>query len=439
MCWSTVCFVAVKNIPQRTLCHYVRGSALAQTLNAVTSDDCTYYEIKTPNETEYYNLIDIYMNGIFHPLLLTEENIFKQQGIRLEYVDGKVQYNGVVYNELRIKSLQSTENSVNFLSDSLYDALYGDTAPSFDSGGNLEEIKTLTYEDVLEVYHTYYVPSNSMTYLAGNQDIRKTLQVLDSFFQNFEKKDNNIRFSDTKQQPKEKMTQYNITPDTKTVDIGFMSSGVPMWADMEELYARDIIFNLICEKMEEMNGKNYTSGGNSGGISNLALLVSQVPIEKTEEILSAYENILKQFEESGFDNLDAAIDSYVSQRRNPYLYAPELGIFNGILYHSDPFYFTGLSGAAARLKEEPEIFQTALKTYFTENPYCKIVISGNGKTEDIQEPVSLSQEEIEQIKQDTEAFQAWADAPDDEEIIAKIPTLTLDEVEKGTRLLCPGS
>ena len=128
-----------------------------------------------------------------------------------------------------------------------------------------------------------------------------------------------------------------------------------------------------------MNGKNYTSGGNSGGISNLALLVSQVPIEKTEEILSAYENILKQFEESGFDNLDAAIDSYVSQRRNPYLYAPELGIFNGILYHSDPFYFTGLSGAAARLKEEPEIFQTALKTYFTENPYCKIVISGNVK------------------------------------------------------------
>lgn len=107
--------------------NYLNSNSLAEIINAFTVDDCTYYSIKTANKTEYYNLIDVYMNGIFHPMLLKDENIFKQQGIRLEYIDGKVQYNGVVYNELKIKNLESTENSINFLSDKLYTEIYGNT------------------------------------------------------------------------------------------------------------------------------------------------------------------------------------------------------------------------------------------------------------------------------------------------------------------------
>ena len=414
--------------PAKNIMHYVRGNALAESINATTSDDCTYYEIKTPNETEYYNLIDIYMNGIFHPLLLTDENIFKQQGIRLEYQDGKVQYNGVVYNELRIKSLDSTENSVSFLADSLYSSIYGDTAPACNSGGSLDAIKGLTYEDLLKVYNTYYVPSNSMTYLAGKQDIQKTLTVLDCFFAEFEKQTINIHFSDTKKQPEERISEYNVTADTKTVDIGFMSSGVPMAQSAEELYARDIIFNLIIEKMEEINSKNYTSGGNSGGISNLALLVSEVPIEKKDAIISTYADILAQFAEDGFGDITAQIDRYVSGRQNPYMYALELGVFQGILYHNNPFYYTDISAAANTLKENPDLFDAALKKYFTENPYSKIVVSGNGGAATEEMP-PFSEAELERIKQETKQFQAWVDTPDDPAVLASIPTLTLDDID----------
>lgn len=146
---------------------YIRENAVAETLNGVTADDITRYEIKTTNETELYNLMDVYLNGIFHPLFLTDENIFKQQGIRLEYTDNGVQYNGVVYNELKLKSLDTAENSLSFIADSLYTSLYGDTAPALNSGGTVDALKELTYEDLLRVYHTYYVPSNSITYLAG--------------------------------------------------------------------------------------------------------------------------------------------------------------------------------------------------------------------------------------------------------------------------------
>lgn len=422
--------------PTKNIMPYVRGNALAETINAVTSDDCTYYEIKTPNETEYYNLIDVYMNGIFHPLLLTDENIFKQQGIRLEYVDGKVQYNGVVYNELRINSLDSTENSVNFLADTLYRSIYGNTAPACNSGGSINDLKTLTYEDVLRVYNTYYIPSNSMTYLAGKQDIKKTLSVLDGFFKSFDKQNITISFSDTKQQPAEKVSEYNITADTKTVDIGFMSAGVPMAENMTELYAKDIIFNLIAEKMDEINSKNYVSGGNSGGISNTALLVTEVPIEKKDKILAAYDTVLADFSQNGLGDIADTIDNYVTDRNNPYFYTIELGIFQGILYHDNPFYYADISTAANTLKESPELFDAVLKKYFTNNPCSKIVISGNhgAMTE---EPLQFSDAEIEQIKRETEQFQAWADMPDSPEVIAKIPTLSLDDIDAAPAYAAP--
>ena len=99
---------------------------------------------------------------------------------------------------------------------------------------------------------------------------------------------------------------------------------------------------------------------------------------------------LQQFSQNGFGDLAEAIDQTIMQKQNPYLYATELGIFNGILYHDDPFYYTDLSAAAQRLKENPKIFQEVLQTYFIDNPYRKTVISGNGAAQK-EEPLILSE------------------------------------------------
>lgn len=418
--------------PTKNIMHYLNSNSLAEMINAFTVDDCTYYSIKTSNKSEYYNLIDVYMNGIFHPMLLKDENIFKQQGIRLEYIDGKVQYNGVVYNELKIKNLESTENSINFLSDKLYTEIYGNTQPSFNSGGTAAGIKTLSYDDLMRVYHNYYIPSNSMTYISGKQDINSTLRILDSFFNGFSNQKPNITFSDTKQLPENLISEYNITADTQTVDIGFMSSGAMMSEGAEELYAREIVFDLILQKMNEINGKNFVSGGNSGGISNSALLVTEVPINEKDNIISSYNEILKQFSEDGFDHseIDSAINEYISGRKDPYIYGSDITLFNGIMYKSDPFYYTGISDTEKYLKENPEFFKKVLEKYFTQNPYSKIVISGNGNNSSVyDDTLSLSSEEIEKIKSDTENFNIWVDEPDSPEVIASIPSLTLDEVK----------
>lgn len=418
--------------PTKNLMNYVRSSSLADMINAYTSDDCTYYTVETINETEYYNIMDIHLNGVFHPLILKDENIFRQQGIRKEYVDGNVQYNGVVYNELRINSLESTENSINFLADKLYRSIYGDTQPAFSSGGEIESLKTLTYEDLIQVYKTYYHPSNCMVYLSGHQDIQKTLIKLDDFFKEYDKKEFDITFSDTRQMPKQEIEEYNITNDTRTVDIGFMSSGAMMSSDVKELYARDIIFNLLAKKMNEVNSKNYTSGGNTGGVSNLSLLVSEVPIEKKDETIQAYKDILNDYEINGFTNeeLNEEIESYLSSRKNTYIYTTDLEIFNGITYANNPFYYTDISATGDFLKNNTEYFSDILKKYFTENLYTSMVVVGNGEKPQIDDKLTVTPEELEQIKMQTRDFEEWADAPDSPEVIAGIPTLTLNEVKE---------
>ena len=421
-------FCGSEKYPTKNLMHYIQNGTSSLILNGITADDCTYYLIMTGNETEYFNMIDVYMNGIFHPLFLSDENIFRQQGIRIEYADGKAQYNGVVYNELRIKNFNTDENSVNFLADKLYRSIYGDAAPSFSAGGELDAIKELTYEDLLRVYNTYYIPSNSMTYLAGNLDLDRAFSVLDAFFSENTSAAPDISFEDTKQIPSEPVSEYNVDENTETVDIGFMSSGVPASADAAENCARDIIYNIIYEKMKaETNCTDmFTSGGNSGGVANLALILSQIPIEQKNEAIAAYNKVLDELSENSIDEND--IDKYIEDQQR-YFYANWENIFNGLLYHSDPIAYTKINSVCDYLKNHKEYFTEILKKYFTENPYSVVVVSGNGSFGSEDSSVTVSTEELERIKLETEKFQKWNDAEDAPEIIDRIPFLTLDEVK----------
>ncbi len=428
-------FCGSEKYPTKNIMHYIQNGTSSLILNGLTADDCTYYFIQTANRTEYYNMIDVYMNGIFHPLFLTDENIFLQQGIRIEYAGGKAQYNGVVYNELRIKNLNTEENSVNFLSDKLYRAIYGDTTPSFSAGGELDEIKNLTYDDLLRVYNTFYIPSNSMTYIAGNQDIDETLDILDGFFSENTAKAPDISFEDTRQIPDNKIQEYNVNENTKTVDIGFMFSGVPASAEPMDRYANEIVYDIIRQKMEDKGYSNmYTSGGSTGGVTNLALMISQVPKEDTDKVISDYNAVLADLDENGIDDSD--IDEYANND-DRFFFQNFDRVLIGLLYKDNPLAYTEINAMREYFKSHKEYFTELLKKYFTENPYSVTVISGNGAFGAEDSSVNVSQNELEQIKRDTEAFQKWNDEDDDPSVIAKIPFLTLDEVKDAPQKAAP--
>ena len=69
----------------------LKGS-LQTFLNAFTFPDKTCYPVASANLQDFYNLIDVYMDAVFHPLI--SENSFRQEGwhIEADSPDGPWQY-----------------------------------------------------------------------------------------------------------------------------------------------------------------------------------------------------------------------------------------------------------------------------------------------------------------------------------------------------------
>lgn len=154
----------------------VKGS-LNTFLNAMTYPDRTVYPIASYNDQDFKNLMDVYLDAVFHPNILKYEEIFKQEGWRyeLEDMDAPITINGVVYNEM--KGAYSSPDEM--LQNRIYQSLFPDNTYGKDSGGNPAYIPELTYEAYLDFYKKYYHPSNSYIYLYGDCDMKERLEWLD--------------------------------------------------------------------------------------------------------------------------------------------------------------------------------------------------------------------------------------------------------------------
>ena len=148
----------------------VKGS-LNTFLNAMTYSDKTVYPVASVNDQDFQNLMDVYLDAVFHPNIYTNEKIFRQEGWHYELEDeaGPLTINGVVYNEM--KGVFSSPESV--LDRYTRTVLFPDTPYHAESGGDPEVIPELTYEQFLDFHRTYYHPSNSYIYLYGDMDMEE--------------------------------------------------------------------------------------------------------------------------------------------------------------------------------------------------------------------------------------------------------------------------
>ncbi len=72
-------------------------------LNAMTYPDKTVYPIASCNDTDFKNLMHVYLDAVFYPNIYKEKKIFEQEGwhYELEGLDDPLTINGVVYNEMK--------------------------------------------------------------------------------------------------------------------------------------------------------------------------------------------------------------------------------------------------------------------------------------------------------------------------------------------------
>jgi len=143
-------------------------------MNALTGSDFTCYPASSQIKQDFYNLLDVYIDAVFHPLL--QPLSFMQEAHRFELSDDeKLSINGVVYNEMK----GAMTNPYRRLMNELCKRLFSTSPYGFDSGGDPEEIPSITLEDLKKFHTEYYHPSRCLFFFYGNFPLADHLRFIE--------------------------------------------------------------------------------------------------------------------------------------------------------------------------------------------------------------------------------------------------------------------
>lgn len=142
-------------------------------LNAMTGIDRTMYPGSSVVKSDYFNLMSVYADAVFFPLLKKEA--FMQEGIRVELDSlGKPVLQGVVYNEMK-----GRYSSFDYVSGrTITKSLLHKTSHCYNSGGDPLEIPDLTYSRYRAFHKKYYCPANCLVFLYGSIPTEEQLDFL---------------------------------------------------------------------------------------------------------------------------------------------------------------------------------------------------------------------------------------------------------------------
>jgi len=190
------------NFPVKSPFDILRKGSLNTFLNAMTSSDFTTYPVASMNEADYFNLMHVYLDAVFNPLMLTDKRIMQQEGWHYELTgkDAPLVYKGVVYNEMK----GAYSDPISELYYQTGKNLFPDNVYGFESGGHPNDIPKLTQEYFAAFHRKYYHPSNSYIMLYGDADLNRELRFInDNYLANYEKSDKQVDI--TNQEPLREM------------------------------------------------------------------------------------------------------------------------------------------------------------------------------------------------------------------------------------------
>jgi Zn-dependent M16 (insulinase) family peptidase len=146
-------------------------------MNALTGADFTCYPASSQVPKDFYNLLEVYLDAVFHPIL--NELSFLQEGHRLEFSQATdpetpLEYKGIVYNEMK-GALSSASAR---LSEAMNETLFPTITYGYNSGGDPTSIPHLTYEELKQFYQIFYHPSRCLFFFYGNLPIEGHLNFI---------------------------------------------------------------------------------------------------------------------------------------------------------------------------------------------------------------------------------------------------------------------
>ena len=442
----------------------VKGS-LNTFLNAMTYPDKTVYPVASCNDKDFANLMDVYLDAVFHPNIYKKEEIFKQEGwhYELEDKDAPVTINGVVYNEM--KGAFSSPEGV--LDRVVLNSLFPDTTYSNESGGDPEVIPELTYEQYLDFHRKFYHPCNSYIYLYGNMDMGEKLEFLDKeYLSHYDKieVDSAIQLQAPFEKPVTISKPYSIASSESLEDNAYLSYNVAIGTNLESelTLAFDVLdYALLSAPGAPLKqalidagiGKDIMGGFDNSTLQPIFSVVAKNANKEDEEkFVGIIEDTLKKIVKDGLNrkSLLAGINSEEFKfREADYGNFPK-GLIYGLscmdswLYDDDePFLYLKILDVFAALKEKIETgyFEELIQKYLLDNSHKSYVSIEpekglNARLEkELEEKLAaykrdLSEEEIDKLVEDTKHLKQYQEEPSPKEDLMKIPMLKRQDMKR---------
>lgn len=217
-------------------------------MNAMTAPEHTTYPVASMNHRDYFNLMHVYLDAVFHPLVLTDNRILKQEGWHYELPseEGPLSIKGVVYNEMK----GTFSNPLYLLYHLTWKHLFPDNVYGYSSGGHPGAIPFLSQDTLVEFHRKFYHPSNSYILLYGDASLDEELQFIDSeYLSNFNRQPaiEQIVPQGPFMSQKSVVTSYAVAEGTATKDNAYlsMSFAVNSYSDRMDTLALDMLVNAL--------------------------------------------------------------------------------------------------------------------------------------------------------------------------------------------------
>ena len=421
-----------------------QGSASTY-LNAFTCPDRTMYIASSTVEKDFDNLFKVYADVIFKPLL--SKGSFLTEGIRYEEPGN---FSGVVFNEMSGDNY-SHESVVS----SSTRVLFSSGPYSKESGGKAEEIATLTYEEYLDNYNKYYVPSNCQLLLYGKAiDIEEKLNYLnDEYLKDQEYKE--VDFSVAKVEEWKEQKDFHLKSagpgkslmfsylvdnlNTSNVDIAFVSVLVDilLGSPTAALY-KEILDFEACEDLSSESGilVDFLQMPFIVGLSG----VNEEDIPKCKEFMT---RCLESFVTDGIDKdlIEAAL-----RRKEFNLKEIPGGAPNGLrltfravrMWERGFNPFDGLKQeedfiiVRKMYEEDSRVFEKWIEKNLLNNKHAAVIYID--QDENLLEKVEENLKKLARPSFDDAEYKAYIEKEDSAEAIAAIPALKFSEISSKMKL-----
>ena len=433
------------------------SSSLQTFLNAMTYPDKTVFPVSSENDKDFRNLVDVYTDAVFAPLVVNKKEILDQEGWHYDIeCDQVIGVSGVVYNEM--KGALSDPESI--IDNDISSYLYKNSPYQYESGGDPRFIKDLTFEEFQKFYADHYHPSNAYIYFYGNiDDIDPYLTRLDEeYLSKYQAKSMDLSI-EVKENFYDKPIEstYPASEEKEGQDYLTYAMLTHSALDVKETLTAAILVNAlfnmdsskIRKQIQEILSPEYFYARNTyGNRSGLIIQAQKTDAGKVNDFVEIIEKGLKKASQGiNKEALKSAFSLFdFGQRESLNSVNSGLNYYLAMSFDADPFEVFRLVDYLKELKAliDTSYYEDFIKEFYLDNPTKLVHISrpsvdyNKNQGEDFKSYLKKVNEEITperlaQIKEDLEKLKAYQDREDTEKEKATIPKLDIKDVPTKTR------